>query len=332
MSSDGEFDQFIRSADALGMPTEDDALRVKATLSSSVSWRRDLPATMSNALRTSRAAASAPRFRLRSRFVKLAALAISVGGLSATTYQLVTAPGRAVGVSTIGPSARVRHGSRCSVRRRLATNGRARRQRWAEHRPDADPHDGRSGEVARCAFSAIAREEHTPRRHARRRGRAPRRDERGAPIEASVARACPRRQARARVPARRPRSRVRRATCSGALGARPERRGVRSRFAVSVCASQLSAHSPGAFVMQRIRQIGLIAAAGLAVFVSMASCAQSEAVVARESATLRQKPRVPGRASYRRLPRTRARASAATRWTSSSWSTTRCRWRARSVG
>lgn len=104
MSSDGEFEQFIRSADALGAPTEDDALRVKATLSSSVSWRRDLPATMSSALRTSRAAASGPRFGLRSRFIKLAALAISVGGLSATTHWLVAAPGRTVGVSTIGPN------------------------------------------------------------------------------------------------------------------------------------------------------------------------------------------------------------------------------------
>ena len=104
MSSDDEFEQFIRSADALGLPTTDDALRVKAGLSSSVSFRREVPASMSSALRTPRAAANVPRFRVRSRFIKLAALAISVAGISATTYSMVAPRGRTVGLSTTGPN------------------------------------------------------------------------------------------------------------------------------------------------------------------------------------------------------------------------------------
>jgi hypothetical protein len=104
MSSDDEFEQFIRSADALGSPTADDALRVKARLSSSVSFRRDVPASMSSALRTSRAAADVPRFRVRSRFINLAAIAISVAGLSAATYSMVAPRGKTVGLSTTGPN------------------------------------------------------------------------------------------------------------------------------------------------------------------------------------------------------------------------------------
>ena len=104
MSSDDEFEQFIRSADALGSPTTDDALRVKAGLSSRVSFRRDVPASMSSALRTPGAAANIPRFRVRSRFIKLATIAISVAGLSAATYSMVAPRGRTVGLSTTGPN------------------------------------------------------------------------------------------------------------------------------------------------------------------------------------------------------------------------------------
>ncbi|MBX3225425.1 MAG: hypothetical protein KF795_33275 [Labilithrix sp.] len=104
MSSDDEFEQFLRSADALGAPSADDALRVKAGLSSSVPWKHDLPASISTALRASRAAASGPRFGLRSRFVKLAGIAVSIAGLSATTYTMVAPPGRTAGLSTRAPN------------------------------------------------------------------------------------------------------------------------------------------------------------------------------------------------------------------------------------
>ena len=95
MSSDGEFEQFIQSADAFGEPTVDDAQRVKADLSSSVSWKRNLPVTLSSALRT-RADAGPTRHKGRSRFINLAALAISVAGLVTTTYTIVTVPGRPI--------------------------------------------------------------------------------------------------------------------------------------------------------------------------------------------------------------------------------------------
>ncbi|MBX3202119.1 MAG: hypothetical protein KF894_28580 [Labilithrix sp.] len=100
MSSDEEFEQFLRSADALGAPKPDAALRVKAGLSPDVSWKRQLPAAMASSLESSPAAA-APRFRLP-RFVNLAAVAISVAGLSATTA-FVDTSGETAGVSTIGP-------------------------------------------------------------------------------------------------------------------------------------------------------------------------------------------------------------------------------------
>lgn len=104
MSSDDEFEQFLRSADALGAPAADDALRVKAGLASSVSWRHDVPAAMSRALRTPPAAAAARRFGLGSRFVKLAAIAISVAGLSATTYSMVAPRAGTASLSTAGPN------------------------------------------------------------------------------------------------------------------------------------------------------------------------------------------------------------------------------------
>ena len=50
MSSDDGFDQFVRSAGGLGAPEPEDLRRVKARLTSHVSWRRDLPIAMANAL------------------------------------------------------------------------------------------------------------------------------------------------------------------------------------------------------------------------------------------------------------------------------------------
>ncbi|MBX3212825.1 MAG: hypothetical protein KF850_12375 [Labilithrix sp.] len=104
MSSDDEFEQFLRSADALGAPKPDDAMRVKAGLSPNVSWKRQLPAAMATSLESSPAAAPGPRFRLP-RFVNLAAVAISVAGLSAATGTFVDTSGEAAVVSTIGSNA-----------------------------------------------------------------------------------------------------------------------------------------------------------------------------------------------------------------------------------
>jgi hypothetical protein len=103
MSSEGEFDQFLRSADGFGAPTEEDAMRVKARLSSTVSWRRALPAAMASAIQPPRPAASAPRSGIRWRLVKLAALAISVGGLTAATFEHVTTVGPSTSVSDVAP-------------------------------------------------------------------------------------------------------------------------------------------------------------------------------------------------------------------------------------
>ncbi|OJY16914.1 MAG: hypothetical protein BGO98_12080 [Myxococcales bacterium 68-20] len=104
MSSDDEFEQFLRSADGLGAPKPDDALRVRAGLSPKVSWKRHLPAAMSSSLQTSDAAAPVPRYRFP-RFVNVAAVAISVAGLSATTGTFVDTSGETAVVSTIGSNA-----------------------------------------------------------------------------------------------------------------------------------------------------------------------------------------------------------------------------------
>ncbi|MDF2691941.1 MAG: hypothetical protein K0S65_324 [Labilithrix sp.] len=90
MSSDDGFDQFVRSAGGLGAPEPEDLKRVKASLSSRVSWRRALPIAMSNALRTSRAAAGPARVGFRSRFLKVATVAVSAVTLSAGIYAVTS--------------------------------------------------------------------------------------------------------------------------------------------------------------------------------------------------------------------------------------------------
>lgn len=117
MSADDEFEQFLRSADAIGEPTVDDALRVKARLGANVSWRRDVPAPMASALRTPGLVSGVSRFGLRSRFVKLAALAIVVAGLSATTHSMVGSPG-----GTTGPTVGARNGGASAMPSAAAGN------------------------------------------------------------------------------------------------------------------------------------------------------------------------------------------------------------------